>query len=122
MAILSSAERLTDQPDAYGEAWNFGPVDEDTRPVSWIADRVVSIWGGPARWEEVRGDQLHEAHVLKMDAAKARSRLGWSQALRLDAGLDWTANWYKRVLGGQSALTVTEEQIDRYSQLGVMEA
>lgn len=118
---LILAERLTDQPDAFAEAWNFGPVDADTRSVSWIADRVVSIWGGSARWEKVRGDQLHEAHVLKVDAAKARNRLGWSQALRLDAGIDWTANWYKRVLGGHSALAVTEEQIDRYSQLGVME-
>jgi CDP-glucose 4,6-dehydratase len=118
---LVLAERLSEQPDAYGEAWNFGPVDEDARSVGWIADRVVSIWGGHARWETVPGDELHEANFLKVDAAKARRCLGWSPALRLDAGIDWTADWYKRVLSGQSALAVTEEQIDRYSQLGVTE-
>jgi hypothetical protein len=37
--------------------------------------------------------------------------------LRLDAGLDWTVNWYKNFLGGQSALTLTERQIDQFSKL-----
>jgi CDP-glucose 4,6-dehydratase len=119
---LVLAERLTDKPDAYGEAWNFGPADTDTRPVGWIADRVVSIWGGSARWEKIAGDALHEANALKIDASKARQCLGWSPALELDAAIDWTANWYKKVLGGQPALGVTEEQIDRYCHLGATAA
>jgi CDP-glucose 4,6-dehydratase len=60
--------------------------------------------------------------VLKIDASKARQCLGWSPALGLDAAIDWTANWYKKVLGGQPALGVTEEQIDRYSHLGATAA
>ena len=115
---LILAERLIEQPEEYGEAWNFGPAEADARPVGWIADRVVSIWGDSARWEKVLGDELHEAGVLMVDATKARQRLGWSPALRLDAGIDWTANWYQKVLGGAPALVVTEEQIDRYSHLG----
>lgn len=115
---LVLAERLTEAPETYGEAWNFGPVDEDARSVGWIADRVISIWGEKARWEEVGGDQLHEAGALKVDAAKARARLGWSQALRLDQGIDWTVNWYKKFFSGEAALTLTEQQIDRYSKLG----
>lgn len=116
---LILAERLTDQPQAYGEAWNFGPADTDTRPVGWIADRVVSIWGGSARWEKVSSDELHEANYLKVDASKARQCLGWSPGLRLDTGIDWTTSWYKKVLAGQPALAVTGEQIDRYSHLGM---
>ncbi len=119
---LILAERLAENPDTYGEAWNFGPADTDTRPVGWIADRVVSIWGGSARWDKIAGDELHEANVLKIDASKARQCLGWSPALGLDGGIDWTANWYKKVLGGQPALAVTEEQIDRYSDVGVAAA
>jgi len=115
---LILAERLIEQPEEYGEAWNFGPAEADARPVGWIADRVVSVWGDSAGWEKTAGDELHEAGVLKVDAAKARQRLGWAPALRLDAGIDWTAGWYKKVLSGSPALAVTEEQIDRYSHLG----
>jgi CDP-glucose 4,6-dehydratase len=114
---LLLAERLTEQPGAYGEAWNFGPHDEDARPVGWIADQFVGLWDDAARWQEVRGDDLHEAGVLKVDAAKARRRLHWSQTLRLDAGIEWTVEWYKRVLAGEPARFVSEQQIDRYTQL-----
>ena len=117
---LPHSRRAPDRAaDEYGEAWNFGPAEADARPVGWIADRVVSIWGNSARWKKVSGDELHEAGVLKVDAAKARQRLSWSPALQLDAGIDWTAGWYKKVLGGQPALAITEKQIDRYSRLGV---
>ena len=114
---LVLAERLTDQPDTYGEAWNFGPREEDARPVGWVADRFVSIWNDAARWEEVRSEDLHETVVLKVDAAKARCRLHWSPTLRLDAGIEWTVEWYKRVLAGEPARAVCEQQIDRYTQL-----
>lgn len=116
---LTLAERLTDRPDTYGEAWNFGPLDEDAQPVRWIADRVVRIWGSSARWEKIPGDHLHEAAVLRVDAAKARRCLGWSAALGLETAVDWTIAWYKNVLGGKSALSMTEEQIDRYNALAV---
>lgn len=111
------AERLTNGPESYAEAWNFGPSDKDTRPVSWIADRVVRDWGESARWEKVSGDELHEAVVLKVDASKARSHLGWSPVLGLESTIDWTMSWYKNVLGGASALTTTEDQINAYSSL-----
>jgi CDP-glucose 4,6-dehydratase len=115
---LILAERLTENPGSYSEAWNFGPTDEDGRPVSWIADRVVRMWGSAARWEKVEGDALQEVNFLKVDSAKARSRLGWSHTLRLDAAIDWTLNWYRQFLSGQSALTLSEGQIDQYIRLG----
>lgn len=111
------AERLASEPTNYAEAWNFGPFEEDAEPVGWIADRIVAAWGDQARWEKVAGDTLHEARYLKVDTSKARARLNWSPGLRLAAGLDWTVNWYKSFRQGQSALTLTENQIDRYSEL-----
>jgi CDP-glucose 4,6-dehydratase len=114
---LVLAERLSEDPVAYGEAWNFGPVEDDARPVGWIADRIVEAWGDDANWQTVNSDELHEAHCLKVDATKAQTRLRWSQGLRLDAALDWTVNWYRNFLRGQSALKLTEHQIEQFSEL-----
>jgi CDP-glucose 4,6-dehydratase len=115
---LILAERLTAAPESYAQAWNFGPSDEDVRNVGWLADRVVKIWGEKARWEKVSGDAVPEASFLKIDSAKARARLGWSQAMRIDASVDWTIRWYKEFLAGKPALKLTEQQIERYSKLG----
>jgi len=114
---LLLAERVTEDRKAFGDGWNFGPVDEDTRPVSWVADRIVAAWGGSARWSTVGSNTLHEAHLLKLDASKARAQLGWRQLLRLDEGLRWTVDWYRKFLDGSPALMLTEAQIDEYSKL-----
>jgi CDP-glucose 4,6-dehydratase len=115
---LILAERLMHNPRDYGQAWNFGPNDHDAGTVGWVADRVVRIWGNQARWKKVGDDGLHEAPFLKVDASKARARLGWLPSLPLDSAIDWTVTWYKKNLGGHAARTLTEEQIDRYTKLG----
>lgn len=115
---LILAERLTEAPESYAQAWNFGPPDDDVRNVAWIADRVVEIWGEKARWEKASGEAFPESSFLKIDPAKARTRLGWSQAMRLGASVDWTIRWYKEFVVGEPALALTERQIERYSKLG----
>jgi len=111
---LILAERLWDDPEAYGEPWNFGPPEADIRPVAWIASRIVELWGGGSRWETTAGDGRHEATLLKVDAAKARARLGWSQRLPLEVGLAWTVEWYRAYSQRRAVRELTENQIDRF--------
>ena len=113
------AERLLREPKRFGEGWNFGPVDEDVQQVAWIADRIVRTWGEGARWSHVSSGAFHEKLALKVDASKARARLGWRQLLRLEQALSWTVDWYKQHLTGSPALPLTEKQIDDYGKLGV---
>src|SRR5262249_39427181 len=47
---LVLAERLAQDPVAHASGWNFGPVDADAKPVSWIADELVRGWGENAAW------------------------------------------------------------------------
>jgi CDP-glucose 4,6-dehydratase len=112
---LILAERLWDEPEAYGEAWNFGPRDDEIRPVGWVASRIVELWGDGARWETRAGDGRHEAALLKVDAAKARTRLGWSQRVPLETGLDWTVEWYRAYAQGGAARELSEDQIARFA-------
>jgi CDP-glucose 4,6-dehydratase len=103
---------------AFAEAWNFGPPDQDCRPVSYVADKITASWGNGASWVVTDKPQPHEAAILKVDAAKARARLGWASRLRLDEALAWTVEWYRAQHQGKAAAAITAAQIERYQALG----
>lgn len=116
---LLLAERLaSDAGAAYAEGWNFGPPDEDCQPVSHIVDKLAASWGNGASWSLSDKQQPHEAAFLKVDASKARARLGWNSRLRLDDALVWTAEWYRAQSDSQAAVSLTAAQIERYEALG----
>lgn len=89
---LQLAELLATGADV-AEAWNFGPADDDARPVSWIVDTLCARVPG-ARWRIEGAPQPHEANTLKLDSAKARSRLNWHPRWRLDEALTRTLDWH----------------------------
>lgn len=111
---LLLAERLWQEGQAFAEAWNFGPLAEDARPVSWIVEQLSAGWGEGAGWDHDRTVQPHEAGTLKLDSSKARARLGWRPKLALAGALDWVAAWYKAHGQGQDMRRVTELQIAEY--------
>jgi CDP-glucose 4,6-dehydratase len=91
---LLLAERLSDSP-GFDEAWNFGPADDDARPVGWIAERLDSALDGGLDWEVDQGEQPREAPQLRLDSSKARERLGWSPAWDLERALESIGRWYR---------------------------
>lgn len=113
---LMLAERLVEHGPDYAEAWNFGPAEEDARPVGWIVEQMAERWGGEVQWQLGGGEHPHEAGCLKLDILKARSRLHWSPALRLESALNLVTDWAKRHKRGADARQLTLEQIERYQQ------
>ena len=103
---------------AFAEGWNFGPADEDCRPVSHLVERLAAGWGKGAGWHLSQKAHPHEATYLKVDSSKARARLGWDRRLPLDAALDWTAAWYRDAAAGADPRALAERQIARYEALG----
>lgn len=113
---LMLAERLASGDASFADGWNFGPADGDTRPVSWIVERMADHWGGTAPWR-VEREGPHEATTLRLDSSKARGQLGWTPALDLETTVDWIVSWYRRFYGDGSARDLTLDQIDRYQEL-----
>jgi CDP-glucose 4,6-dehydratase len=111
------AENLLRADARFATAFNFGPFDDDTRPVGWIADRLVTLWGNGARWVHQEDATAHEANFLKLDASRARAELGWRPRLRLARALDWLVDWYKAYQDGADMQRVTVEQIVEYESL-----
>jgi CDP-glucose 4,6-dehydratase len=114
---LILAERLNADPASFGDAWNFGPAEDDARPVSWVVSQIVKQWGSNAGWSLATKDAPHEATYLRVDASQARMRLGWAPRLRLEDALDWTVTWHRRLNSGEPALALTDEQISRYCEM-----
>ena len=114
---LLLAERLSESASPFATAWNFGPAEADAKPVSWIADKISMLWGGPASWSLDGSLHPHEAHFLKLDASKAHSYLNWRPVLPLETSLAWIVEWYKAFEGGNDLRKVTLAQIERYESL-----
>jgi len=114
---LILAERLLDLPESFGQAWNFGPAEDDAKPVSWIADRLVQSWGSGAKWTLDKAAHPHEAQLLRLDASKAKSCLKWQPLLPLDSALKWIVSWYRAFQDGKALRTLTLAQIEQYEAL-----
>jgi CDP-glucose 4,6-dehydratase len=114
---LMLAEQLYLQGADYAEAWNFGPHDEDSKPVGWIVQQMAALWGSGAQWKCDTAAHPHEAHYLKLDISKARSRLDWQPALRLVQALDLSIAWARQHQAGADMHAFTNGQIAAYQTL-----
>lgn len=110
---LAICERLLDDGPTFGEAWNFGPEPSDAKPVEWIVERLVSMWGDGASWRADDGLHPHEAAMLRLDWSKAAARLGWRPQLGLAEALSATATWYSAWARHENLRELTLDQITR---------
>ncbi len=110
---LTLAERLYDSGDDFAEAWNFGSNDEDARPVAWIVAYLSAGIPGSS-WKCDETPQPHEANHLKLDSAKAKSRLVWHPRWKLETALSHTLSWHRAWRSGGDMAAFSISQIHEY--------
>ena len=111
---LTLAEQLYTEGQAFAEGWNFGPQDDDAKPVQWIVEHMVNNWGKGARWQQDAGTHPHEANYLKLDISKAKARLGWHPRWSLALALKKITSWHHAYLKLANMHEYTLEQIQNY--------
>ena len=114
---LMLAEQLFERGPSFGEAWNFGPNDEDSKTVEYVVAQMAYMWGKGAQWQIDSGKNPHEAQYLKLDISKARTRLDWQPALCLRDALALTIDWSKQRQAGSDMHKFTLEQLQSYQAL-----
>ncbi len=111
---LLLAESLFEHGQLDAEGWNFGPCDDDARPVQWVVERLCKEWGDGASWVLQPGEHPHEAQYLKLDVSKARQRLNWSPRLPLQTALTLVNAWHQEWLSGSDMQAFSLKQITEY--------
>ncbi|HLM59624.1 MAG TPA: CDP-glucose 4,6-dehydratase [Pyrinomonadaceae bacterium] len=111
---MKLAEKLYEGEKKFAEAWNFGPSDEDSKPVGWVLEEIRQNWNEPVNWEIAEGIQPHEARLLKLDSAKAKSELNWLPKLSLPEALTLTTEWYRGFKDKKDLTELTKNQINYY--------
>ena len=112
---LVLAERLYNDGQAFAEAWNFGPHDDDAQPVQWIVEHLVKDWGRGASWLLDGGDHPHEANYLKLDISKAKARLDWRPRWNLANALEHITTWHQAWLNKEDVQQLCLQQIQQYT-------
>jgi CDP-glucose 4,6-dehydratase len=111
---LMLAQKLYEEGPMFAEGWNFGPNDEDAKPVQWIVERLTKAWGENASWTLDGGNHPHEAHYLKLDCSKAKARLDWHPRWSLMQTLGKIIEWHKGYDKVEKMREVTLMQIAEY--------
>ncbi len=111
---LRLAEKLYAGEKSFAEAWNFGPSEEDSKPVGWILEKIKIIWNEPVNWKIGTEKQPHEARLLKLDSTKAKHELNWLPKLNLNEAVKLTAEWYRGFKDKKDLAQLTAEQIKSY--------
>ena len=113
------AVKLYEKGPDLAEGWNFGPNDEDAKTVGWIAGEMTRQWGKGASWELDSQEHPHEAHFLKLDCSKAKSRLGWCPRWNIEQAIENIVDWHREYLKGGDMREMIFKQIDTYSKHSV---
>jgi len=108
---LVLAQALCRSPE-HAAGWNFGPAEEDARPVGWIVERMGELWPAELEWAVDDGPHPHEARYLKLDSSRARARLGWRPLVDLSAALSSIVEWYRALGEGADMRAITLRQIE----------
>lgn len=114
---LVLAEKLYQDPARYGEGWNFGPNEASIQTVQWIVEHLHEAWNVPVTWKKSQLEHPPECTLLKLDAAKARTFLGWRPRLDLNTCLNWIVDWTKTWQARKDLHQETLRQIESYLAL-----
>ncbi len=106
---LLLGSKLDNDPIRYADAYNFGPLLEDTLSVKELVELAIQKYGYGEYEMPILHDQPHEAGLLKLDINKAINDLGWRPRWDAKRAIHETIGWYLNE-------TDIYQQIQQYSK------
>lgn len=112
---LILAEDLFLKGKELADAWNFGPNDDDCKPVSWLLDKLIQYWGNGSSWKLDENPNPHEATFLKLDCSKAKFYLKWEPKWHVEETLQRIVKWHKSFILNENMKNITIKEIKEYN-------
>ena len=110
---LLLAENLYEEPTKFSEGWNFGPHEQDVKPVSWILNQMISKFPNSS-WQVDSSDKPHEADFLYLYISKSKSKLGWKPLWGLGKAIEQIISWNQSWLNKENMQVVCLAEIKNY--------
>ena len=107
---LKLAAALDNDPSLHGEAFNFGPLNQESRSVESICYQVKDIL--PEVKFKINDIYNSESNLLQLDCSKSHVRLGCSARFDSYEAVKMTINWYRQYMKDKTKLKyIVDEQI-----------
>ncbi|WP_417897206.1 CDP-glucose 4,6-dehydratase [Bacillus haimaensis] len=107
-------EKLYLNGQIYGDAWNFGPCEENSKSVEWVVKNLIAKWDRHASYEIEQGSYSHETKILRLDSSKAIQGLGWRPRWNIDEAITRIIEWTLAYREGKDLNAICLEQINEY--------
>lgn len=117
---LLLAQKLYEEGPRFAGAWNFGPLEDDSKTVEWVVKRICERWGGGASYEIDSGPHPHEAHYLKLDCSKAKMDLCWKPRWNVELAIDKAIEWYTAYGSRGDLRMASMGQIEEYANFAMI--
>jgi CDP-glucose 4,6-dehydratase len=108
---LVLGQKMLEGKQGFADAWNFGPNQDDNRPVSDVLSYMKNEWP-VLDWEITQSPQPHEANLLYLNSSKAHQHLEWKPVWSIDQSIKETAVWYRALL--EKGEVVSATQLEQY--------
>ena len=92
---LALGEKLYQGEKMFAEGWNFGPSDDDVLSVHEILNIIREFWPDIEYEIQANPNNPHEAGMLQLDWAKARTYLKWQPVWKMNTTIERITNWYR---------------------------
>lgn len=99
------------------KALNFGPTEDAPLPVARVADLMQKALGAGQGWRHEPVPGSVEMKALAVNSDLARQALGWTDLIRGDDRITWTADWHAGLSAGRSAADLCASQLEAYIAL-----
>jgi CDP-glucose 4,6-dehydratase len=113
---MKLAIKLKQNPKLHGEAFNFGPDENNFRVIDVLSK--MKIYWPKITWMIKNQNKFKENNLLHLNSNKSKKTLKWKTVLNFSNSVKFTVEWYKHYLRNKKNIhDYSLKQISKYLEI-----